>query len=386
MAPLRGRRRSAILRHDGGRPMGHGTVGVIANPMAGRDVRRIVAQASVFPNAEKARMVQRLLAGLGAAGVGQVLISTDGGGISAAVLRSLGPSGRRLTWPEVRFIELEELTGTAADTVALAKEMLAEGVDALVCLGGDGTARVTAAACGDTPLLALSTGTNNAYPRVREATVAGLAVGLVASGALPVADATTRDPWLEVRTPHADERALVDVCRTTSGMQGSRALWQPERLRELCCTFAEPDAIGLSSIPGLLCPSPRGAKAGVLVHLVPAETAGLVVRAPIAPGLVLDVGVASWRPLAPGEPVALEPGGTLALDGEREIELAPDERATVTFSTDGPVRIDPGLALSAAAEHGLLRRAAVALGGAEPRHDDISPSTDHPSEQARCMR
>ena len=30
------------------------TAGVIANPMPGRDIRRLVASASVFPNAEKA--------------------------------------------------------------------------------------------------------------------------------------------------------------------------------------------------------------------------------------------------------------------------------------------------------------------------------------------
>lgn len=366
--------------------MGRGVVGVIANPMAGRDVRRIVAQASVFPNAEKAHMVQRLLRGLGAAGVGQVLVSTDGGGISAAVLRSLGPAGDRPGWPEVCFVELPELTGTAADTTALAERMLAAGVDALVCLGGDGTARVTAMACGDTPLLALSTGTNNAYPRVREATVAGLAVGLVATGALGIAETTVRDPWLRVTTRHRVEHALVDVCRTDVGAQGSRALWQPEHLRELCCAFAEPDAIGLSSIPGLLAPLPRGAGRGVVVHLVPVGAADVVVQAPIAPGLVLDVGVASWHPLRPGEPAMLEPGGTLALDGEREIELAPDERATVTFSTDGPRRIDPGMALSAAAARGLLRR----KGDRDPEsmvepEPDVS-SMNSPSEKARCMR
>lgn len=367
--------------------MGRGVVGVIANPMAGRDIRRIVAQASVFPNSEKAHMVQRLLSGLGAAGVAQVLVSTDGGGIAAAVLRSLGPSGSRPGWPAVRFVELPELTGTAADSTAAAARMLDAGVDALVCLGGDGTARVTAMACGDTPLLALSTGTNNAYPRVREATVAGLAVGLVATGALGLEEATVRDPWLRVTTRHRVEHALVDACRTAVEAQGSRALWRPEHLRELCCAFAEPDAIGLSSIPGLLAPVSRGAGRGIVVHLVPPEDAEVVVRAPIAPGLVLDVGVASWRPLRPGEPVVLAPGGTLALDGEREIELAPDERATVTFSTDGPLRIDPGLALSAAAAHGFLQRRGnrdlEAMVG--PELDEVLP-TKSPSKKARCMR
>ncbi|HVE11076.1 MAG TPA: ATP-NAD kinase, partial [Paraburkholderia sp.] len=41
------------------------TVGVIANPASGRDIRRLTTHASVFPTAEKANMVVRLLAGLG---------------------------------------------------------------------------------------------------------------------------------------------------------------------------------------------------------------------------------------------------------------------------------------------------------------------------------
>ena len=35
------------------------TVGVIANPMSGRDIRRLIASASVFPNAEKAKVRRR---------------------------------------------------------------------------------------------------------------------------------------------------------------------------------------------------------------------------------------------------------------------------------------------------------------------------------------
>lgn len=63
------------------------TVGVIANPMSGHDIRRLVASASVFPNAEKASMVVRLTAAAGVLGVGRVLMSTDTFGVSAAVLR-----------------------------------------------------------------------------------------------------------------------------------------------------------------------------------------------------------------------------------------------------------------------------------------------------------
>ena len=49
------------------------TVGVIANPASGRDIRRLTTHASVFPTAEKATMVVRLLAGLGALGDDRVL-------------------------------------------------------------------------------------------------------------------------------------------------------------------------------------------------------------------------------------------------------------------------------------------------------------------------
>ena len=63
-----------VSRH---RLLADATVGVIANPMSGRDIRRLVASASVFPNAEKASMVVRLTAAAGALGVGRVLVTTD---------------------------------------------------------------------------------------------------------------------------------------------------------------------------------------------------------------------------------------------------------------------------------------------------------------------
>jgi hypothetical protein len=63
------------------------TVGIIANPMSGRDIRRLVVSTSVFLNAEKASMVVRLTAAAGALGVGRVLLSTDTLVVSAAVLR-----------------------------------------------------------------------------------------------------------------------------------------------------------------------------------------------------------------------------------------------------------------------------------------------------------
>jgi predicted polyphosphate/ATP-dependent NAD kinase len=70
--------------------MGDAVVAVVANPLSGRDIRRLVTQALVFPTAEKANMIQRMLTAFGAVGVHRVLLSTDLGGISAAVFRAIG--------------------------------------------------------------------------------------------------------------------------------------------------------------------------------------------------------------------------------------------------------------------------------------------------------
>ena len=42
------------------------TVGIIANPASGKDIRRLVAHASVFDNNEKINIVRRVLLGLDA--------------------------------------------------------------------------------------------------------------------------------------------------------------------------------------------------------------------------------------------------------------------------------------------------------------------------------
>lgn len=331
-------------------------VGVIANPLSGRDIRRLVAKASVFPTAEKANMVQRMLGAFAAVGVDRVLLGTDLGGISAAVLRAL--QARRPSdppWPDVEFLDQEPLTQTATDTTLAVSRMVAAGARVIVCLGGDGTARVAAAACGDVPLLPLSTGTNNAFPQLREATVAGLAVGLVATASVETAVVTRRATMLEVRYSERTEIALVDACVSLAGYVGSRAVWDPLMLTELYCTFAEPDAIGLSSVAGLLCPSSREDPCGVALELCPPAEATYVVRAPIAPGLVAPVGVRSWRRLAVGEEVGIAtPRGVVAVDGEREVEFG-SGRPTVRLRADGPRCIDIRAVLTQAARDGLLR-------------------------------
>jgi len=331
-------------------------VGVVANPLSGRDIRRLVTQASVFPTAEKANMIQRMLTAFGAVGVQRVLLSTDLGGISSAVFRAIerrrGQDGR---WPEVEFLDGQPIRQTAQDTVDAVRRMVAAGAQVIVCLGGDGTARVTASAAGDVPMLALSTGTNNTFPAVREATVAGLAAGLVATGTVPADGVATRAKLLEARVGDRAETALIDVAVSTERHVGSRAVWDPATLTQLFCAFAEPDAIGLSSILGQLFPVSRRETHGVTARI--AAGAAQQVLAPIAPGLVVPVGVSEIEPMQPGSVHSVGArAGVIAVDGERELTFEPGEQPTVQLRADGPLCVDVPAVLATSARLGLLRR------------------------------
>ncbi len=341
--------------------MGDAIVGIVANPLSGRDIRRLVTQASVFPTAEKASMIQRMLTALGAVGVDRVLLNTDLGGISAAVLRALQrrPAQRRNAadgrWPEVEFLDDLPISQTAQDTVRSVRRMVTGGARVIVCLGGDGTARVAATAAGPVPMLALSTGTNNVFPAVREATVAGLAAGLVATGVVPAEGATSRAKLLEVRVGDRAEIALVDVAVSTERHVGSRAVWDPATVNQLFCAFAEPDAIGLSSVLGQLAPVTRREGHGVTAVITAGATRQVL--APIAPGLVVPVGVGEIARMEPGHVHAVTAAaGVIAVDGERELTFEPGQRPTVRLRPDGPRCIDVPAVLAASARLGLLRR------------------------------
>jgi hypothetical protein len=171
--------------------------------------------------------------------------------------------------------------------------------------------------------------------------VAGIATGLVATGR-GGPHALRREAALVVERPGAaPDLALVDVALTRERFIGARALWRHESLCELFVTFADPGAMGLCSLAGLLAPLPRGSGRGLHVRLTRDRAqAESVVQVALAPGLVTEVAVSSFDTLEMGARVPLSADGlVVALDGEREIERRADDGATVRL-TEGPLRID----------------------------------------------
>ena len=332
------------------------TVGVVANPASGRDIRRLVAGASVFDNVEKGNMVYRFMVGLGAVSVERVLMMPAASGLYDGLQRALhGHAFEGHPLPELELVEMR-LRHDARDTVEAVEKMRKQGVKAIAVLGGDGTNRVVASRCADTPICALSTGTNNAFPEVREATIAGLATGLVSTG-LVTNGVLRREKILRVGLngdPHHD-CALVDVAVSTERFIGARALWKSGSVSELFVTRAAPDALGFSAVAGLLDPIPRHARHGLHLRLTKPKDADLVINVPLAPGLIMPVGVVEIRRIEPGRAVPVEPGlGSIALDGEREIERDLEDRVEVSLATEGPLTIDVAEVMRLAARRGLL--------------------------------
>ncbi len=92
---------------------------------------------------------------------------------------------------------------------------------------------------------------------MREATVAGQTAVLVATGQAGD-EVLRREKILRVGTNGKTERdcALVDVAVSADRFVGVRALWRPEEISETFLASASPYAVGLSSVTGLLDPTP----------------------------------------------------------------------------------------------------------------------------------
>lgn len=330
------------------------TVGIIANPAASKDIRRLVAQGRVVPDWEKVNTVRRALIGLQSTEVERVVAMPDSGNLC-----------RRAADDSSISIPLEMLPMsplyTEGDTMRAAAMMAEMGVGCLITLGGDGTNRAVAAATNRIPLVAISTGTNNIFPVMVEGTLAGIAAGLVAAGQLELPDTSVISKTLQIKVNgEPRDLALVDVAISRERYVATRAIWDLDTVHEVFLTRAEPAGIGLSSVGGRLHPLSIADVGGLRYRLArknPAPDGATTVLAPVAPGIVEPAAIAEWELLQEGVPTALEPRYcTVALDGERSLTLTPDDEVEIVLARDGPPVVQIQRALLRAAQQGLFNR------------------------------
>jgi hypothetical protein len=323
------------------------TVGILANPLAGRDVRRLAARASTTTLEIKRDQVARAAIGAVAGGATRVLVMQEPFRISSGAVENLRVGA------EIEVVDVGcELR--ASDSERAIRAMRERGCQALVALGGDGTQRVVARSGDGLPLVPLSTGTNNVFPLSLEATAAGAAAGLVASGGVPEDEVVRRAKCVRVEIEgEAPDLALVDAVLLVDDAIGNFLPFDPARLRRLVLARAEPTAVGCSPIGGLLEPCGAGDDFGVEVECAAGTNGGArALLAPISPGLFRTVHVSAVRRIALGQPVQLAGPGVLAFDGDRERSLAPGQIARLRVERDGPRVIDVARALTLAARAG----------------------------------
>jgi len=311
----------------------------------------------------------RLLAALGSCGIRNVLMMPDRHGLCALLQRNLererayAKASER--WPTLTLLDMP-VTGTVQDSQRASRLLQRAGAAATIVLGGDGTHRAVVSECADVPIAGLSTGTNNAYPQTHEPTSVGLAVGLYASGRIPAAVALVTNKCLDIQifragTQTLHEIALVDVAVLRDPFIGAGAMWDADALAALYLSFSEPDAVGLSSIGGLLQPVGRREAGGLYVELAPCDSKGgappkFMLMAPIAPGLLRPIGIRHWQRLENGVPAKIQRGsGAIALDGERSIGFAADDTIQATLHENAFLSVDVKACMRYVATQGILR-------------------------------
>ena len=342
-------------------------VGIIANPAASKDIRRLVAQGRVVPDWEKVNTIRRAMLGLQSVGVDRVLAMPDS---SHLVQRAADDPHLSV---EVELLRMSALYNEG-DTVRAAAAMSEIGVGCVITLGGDGTNRAVARGASDLPLVAISTGTNNVFPVMVEGTTAGMAAGLVATGRVPLEVAAVQSKTIAVIVDGEDrDIALVDVALSKERFVATRAIWDMNTIYEVFLTRAEPSSIGLSSIGARLQAVSLADEGGLHYRIAnvgetqsgrsnednrpPIERSdgNLYVRAPIAPGSVPVVGIESWQRLADGQRVAIERRhSTVALDGERSFSVNPGNLLEIEVRRDGPPVVNVDATLRSAAASGAF--------------------------------
>ena len=307
-------------------------LGILVNPMSGRDVRRIAARATNMTHETKMDMVARIAVGADQAGIDELFIFNEPFRIATQALAWLDLSA------SVRVLDVN-LHHDARDTEQAILKLQKEGVDTVVALGGDGTHRIIARTSPNLTLVPLSTGTNNVFPVSVEPTIAGMAAALAAKHQLPVTDRTLQAACKVLHLEFCDGRsdiALIDVVKLQDDFIGNFMPYDNRKIQDLILTCALPDAIGMSPIGGFLKVVEKADDFGLAIQL----GSGHAFRAPISPGYFRSVSSHASSTLNLNQSITLTGPAVIALDGDREHNLRTGEKVRVTLRRDGPLILD----------------------------------------------
>ena len=114
-------------------------IGIIANPMSGKDIRRLVSHATVIDNNEKINIIERVVIGAQKMGVDTIVLMPESHNMAYRAVNLLIQNGELDCEVEVQDFYIY---GTVEDTMKAARLMEEdERIGCIVSLGGDGTNR-----------------------------------------------------------------------------------------------------------------------------------------------------------------------------------------------------------------------------------------------------
>jgi predicted polyphosphate/ATP-dependent NAD kinase len=329
------------------------TIGIIANPASGKDIRRLVSHATVIDNNEKVNIVKRIILAAQGAGVKKIYIMPDTFLIGYKAIDDLTCSKELLSGVEI--IEMN-VSGSAEDSTMATVIMEEKEVGCIIALGGDGTSRAVAKAIKDTPLISISTGTNNVYPQMLEGTVAGMAAAAISTQVCDIGNTCRRDKRIEIfKDGEMIDIALVDCVISRQTFIGSKAIWDPVDIQKVIVSRAHPASIGFSTIVGVKLLVGEDSDFGASINVNEGES-NLV--APIAAGTMKSIRVAEPVVHKLGEffTIQMLNKGVIALDGEREIPFKKDQIFKFRITREGPYRVNIKTTLESAQENGFFIR------------------------------
>ena len=252
------------------------TVGIIANPVSGRDIRRVAARGGVSSAEDKRNRIARAVIGAVAGGAQHIVAMKEPFGIATGALTDLPVDA------ELEILDVGARVDPM-DTVRAALEMKERGIRVIITLGGDGTNRTIARVWPEVTLVPMSTGTNNVFPSLVEPTVAGAAAGLVATNRAHEDVVAPRSKMIHlILADGSEDVALIDAATLANDFVGNRMPVDPNNLRQLVVSTARSDTIGVSSVAGLHTVCLPQDDAAVVVTC---GSGGALTNAPIAPRL-----------------------------------------------------------------------------------------------------
>lgn len=310
------------------------SVGFIANPVSGTDIRRLSSYASFVDNNQKAYILLKAIKSLEGIGIDKIILAQDFYGIAQRTLELIGKPNI-----DIEVIDIPPIGGPE-DTLMSTEYMVKMGVSCIVILGGDGTIRIASKASRDVPLIPISTGTNNVIPYFIDGSIAGFAAGVIALYPALSKQYLIRLKRLDIivngeRLDHA----LVDVGLTNYLFKGAKAILDIYMVSEAVVSIAKPTSIGIANIAAMIKPINPGDREA-LYFRISKESKGITRKAIIAPGVVKPVRISDVKIYETGDIVMLGKGYMISLDGERELEIDPSDDIAISINPEGPYIVD----------------------------------------------